>query len=98
MLLVCPQVLSWRDMAPRTVGGVPKVHAGSWEHFFKKLQNLCRPLPRRCGCGTGVSTHCHPLRLCWQSCVTRCGDVCGVRSGGRVPCVAAGAVLESAVF
>lgn len=37
MLLVCPQVLSWRDMAPRTVGGVPKVHAGSWEHFFKKI-------------------------------------------------------------
>lgn len=34
MLLVCPQVLSWRDMEPRTVGGVPKVHAGSWEHFF----------------------------------------------------------------
>lgn len=25
-------------MAPRTVGGVPKVHAGSWEHLKKNCK------------------------------------------------------------
>lgn len=90
--------------APRTVGGVCKVHVGSWEckkiRFAQRVHPWSVPAPSLEGAGVGVGVPPRSVALCqrWQVRMARCGDVCGVRPGGRVPCVAAEAVLESAVF
>ena len=92
-------------MAPKTVGGVCKVHVGSCE--CKKIYIVCgasaslecaAPSLGGASVGGGVSPRSITLRLRWQVRMAPCGIVCGVRPGGRVPCVAAGAVLERAVL
>ena len=92
-------------MAPRTVGGVCKVHVGSRE--CKNIYIVCEawaflecaaPSLGSASVGAGVSPRSITLRLRWQVRMAPCGIVCGVRPGGRVPCVAAGAVLERAVL
>lgn len=92
-------------MAPRTVGGVCKVHVGSRE--CKNIYIVCEawaflecaaPSLGSASVGAGVSPRSITLRLRWQVRMAQCGIICGVRPGGRVPCVAAGAVLERAVL
>ena len=90
-------------MAPRTVSGVCKVHVGSRECkniICRACASLECAAPRLGGAGVGVrvSPRRVALRQRWQVRMAPCGDVCDLRPGGRVPCVAAGAVLESAVF